>query len=125
MHRRALVLGAENRVLHAERWYHRDIAPDNVMLLPDKNHWLLLDFGAARRVISEQTQALTVILKPGYAPVEQYAEIPGMKQGPWTDVYALAAVVYFAIVGRTPPPSVGRLLNDTYKPLVDAANKRK
>ncbi|CAD5369282.1 Protein kinase domain-containing protein [Rubrivivax sp. A210] len=111
-------------VIHAEQVYHRDIAPDNVMYLPEKDRWLLLDFGAARRVISEQTQALTVILKPGYAPVEQYAEIPGMKQGPWTDVYALAAVVYFAIVGRTPPPSVGRLLNDNYKPLLQAAAGR-
>ncbi|MDO9072261.1 MAG: serine/threonine-protein kinase [Rubrivivax sp.] len=111
-------------VIHAEQVYHRDIAPDNVMYLPEKNRWLLLDFGAARRVISEQTQALTVILKPGYAPVEQYAEIPGMKQGPWTDVYALAAVVYYAIVGKTPPPSVGRLLNDTYQPLSQAAAGR-
>ncbi|MBA4178070.1 MAG: hypothetical protein C0505_16155 [Leptothrix sp. (in: Bacteria)] len=111
-------------VIHGEQVYHRDIAPDNVMYLPEKNRWLLLDFGAARRVISEQTQALTVILKPGYAPVEQYAEIPGMKQGPWTDVYALAAVVYFAIIGKTPPPSVGRLLNDTYQPLSQAAAGR-
>jgi serine/threonine protein kinase len=111
-------------VIHAEQCYHRDIAPDNVMLLPEKNRWLLLDFGAARRVIGDMTQALTVILKPGYAPVEQYAEIPGMKQGPWTDVYALAAVVYFAIMGRTPPPSVGRLLNDTYQPLAQAASGR-
>ncbi len=111
-------------VIHAEQVYHRDIAPDNVMFLPEKGRWLLLDFGAARRVISEQTQALTVILKPGYAPVEQYAEIPGMKQGPWTDVYALAAVLYFAIVGRTPPPSVGRILNDTYQPLVESAAGR-
>ena len=111
-------------VIHAEQVYHRDIAPDNVMYLPERNRWLLLDFGAARRVISEQTQALTVILKPGYAPVEQYAEIPGMRQGGWTDVYALAAVVYFAIVGRTPPPSVGRILNDTYQPLVECAAGR-
>ncbi len=111
-------------VIHAEQCYHRDIAPDNVMLLPGSNRWLLLDFGAARRVIGDMTQALTVILKPGYAPVEQYAEIPGMKQGPWTDVYALAAVVYFAITGRTPPPSVGRLLNDTYVPLAQAAAGR-
>jgi hypothetical protein len=111
-------------VIHAEQCYHRDIAPDNVMLLPSVNRWLLLDFGAARRVIGDMTQALTVILKPGYAPVEQYAEIPGMKQGPWTDVYALAAVVYFAIMGKTPPPSVGRLLNDTYVPLVQAAEGR-
>lgn len=111
-------------VIHAEQCYHRDIAPDNVMMLAGSNRPLLLDFGAARRVIGDMTQALTVILKPGYAPVEQYAEIPGMKQGPWTDVYALAAVVYFAIMGKTPPPSVGRLLNDTYVPLAEAAAGR-
>lgn len=111
------------QVIHAEQCYHRDIAPDNVMQLPN-GRWLLLDFGAARRVIGDMTQALTVILKPGYAPVEQYAEIPGMKQGPWTDVYALAASVHYAIMGRTPPPSVGRLLNDTYQPLVQAAAGR-
>ena len=105
-------------VIHAEQCYHRDIAPDNVMMLGGSHtRPLLLDFGAARRVIGDMTQALTVILKPGYAPVEQYAEVPGMKQGPWTDVYALAAVLHFAITGRTPPPSVGRLLNDDYEPL--------
>ena len=115
-------------VIHAEQCYHRDIAPDNVMMLAGANPGalkpLLLDFGAARRVIGDMTQALTVILKPGYAPVEQYAEIPGMKQGAWTDVYALAAVVYFAIMGKTPPPSVGRLLKDNYQPLVEAAAGR-
>jgi serine/threonine protein kinase len=81
-------------VIHTEQCFHRDIAPDNVILLKGSQRPLLLDFGAARRVIGDMTQALTVILKPGYAPVEQYAEVPGMKQGPWTDVYALAAVVY-------------------------------
>jgi serine/threonine protein kinase len=111
-------------VIHGAQCFHRDIAPDNVMLLPQSGRWLLLDFGAARRVIGDMTQALTVILKPGYAPVEQYAEIPGMKQGPWTDVYALAAVVYYAIMGRTPPPSVGRLLGDTYVPLVSSPAAR-
>ena len=111
-------------VIHREQCYHRDIAPDNVMMLAGSNRPLLLDFGAARRVIGDMTQALTVILKPGYAPVEQYAEIPGMKQGPWTDVYALAAVVHFAIIGKTPPPSVGRLLGDTYVPLAQAAAGR-
>ena len=111
-------------VIHREQCYHRDIAPDNVMMLADSQRPLLLDFGAARRVIGDMTQALTVILKPGYAPVEQYAEIPGMKQGPWTDVYALAAVVHYAIVGKTPPPSVGRLLGDNYVPLVQAAAGR-
>ncbi len=111
-------------VIHTEQCYHRDIAPDNVILLQGSDRPLLLDFGAARRVIGDMTQALTVILKPGYAPVEQYAEVPGMKQGPWTDVYALAAVVYYAITGKTPPTSVGRLMNDNYVPMVQAGAGR-
>ena len=111
-------------VLHAERWYHRDIAPDNVMLLAGTRRPLLLDFGAARQVIGDLTHALTVILKPGYAPIEQWGDLPGMKQGPWTDVYALAAMVHFGITGRTPPPSVGRLVNDGYEPLARVAAGR-
>jgi serine/threonine protein kinase len=111
-------------VIHAENCFHRDIAPDNVILLAGTGKPLLLDFGAARRVIGDMTQALTVILKPGYAPVEQYAEAPGMKQGPWTDVYALAATVYFALLGKTPPPSVSRLMADSYVPLVESCAGR-
>lgn len=103
-------------LIHENQIYHRDIAPDNIMLLAGDRP-VLLDFGAARRVISDMTQALTVILKPGYAPIEQYAEMPGMKQGPWTDVYALAAVVYFMILNRKPPPAVGRMMQDSYEPL--------
>jgi serine/threonine protein kinase len=110
-------------LMHAENCYHRDVAPDNIMLLRDERP-VLLDFGAARRVISDMTQALTVILKPGYAPIEQYAEMPGVKQGPWTDIYALAAVVYFTITGRTPPPAVGRMLQDGYEPLATLAAGR-
>lgn len=106
-------------VIHAERCYHRDIAPDNIILLEGSERPLLLDFGAARRVIGDMTQALTVILKPGYAPVEQYAETPDMKQGAWTDIYALAASVHFALVGRTPPPAVSRLMSDSYQPLAE------
>ena len=111
-------------VIHAASCFHRDIAPDNVILLGASQKPLLLDFGAARRVIGDMTQALTVILKPGYAPVEQYAEAPNMKQGGWTDVYALAASVHFAIMGRTPPTSVGRLMSDSYVPLAESAAGR-
>ncbi|RDI29476.1 serine/threonine protein kinase [Pseudacidovorax intermedius] len=104
-------------VMHAANCFHRDIAPDNILLLEGSGRPVVLDFGAARRVISDKTQAITVILKPGYAPVEQYAEMPDMKQGPWTDVYALAAVMHVAICGRAPPPSVARILSDSYVPL--------
>ncbi len=108
-------------VIHAMQCYHRDIAPDNILLLAGSGRPLLLDFGAARRVIGDANQALTVILKPGYAPLEQYAEVPGMQQGPWTEVYALAAVLYFAITGKKPPAAVSRLLNDQYVPLQQTA----
>jgi len=111
-------------VIHAEHCYHRDIAPDNIILLAGSGRPLLLDFGAARSVIGDMTRALTVILKEGYAPLEQYAEVPNMKQGPWTDVYALAAVVHYAILGRTPPPAVARIVYDDYVPLATAAAGR-
>lgn len=104
-------------VMHAAHCYHRDIAPDNILLLEDSGRPVVLDFGAARRVITDKTQAITVILKPGYAPIEQYAEMPDMTQGAWTDVYALAAVMHVAVSGRAPPPSVARLLADSYVPL--------
>lgn len=114
-------LTAALRVLHDVQCFHRDVAPDNVLLLAESGKPLLLDFGAARRVIGDKTQALTVILKPGYAPIEQYADDPAMKQGAWTDVYALAATVYWSVTGKTPPTSVGRVVNDAYVPLVQCA----
>ncbi len=110
--------------LHDAQCLHRDIAPDNILLLDDDERPVLLDFGAARRVIGEVTQALTVILKPGYAPIEQYAEIPEMQQGPWTDVYALAAVAYYSISGKAPPPSVSRIVNDSLVRAVDIGRGR-
>ncbi|HSW24161.1 MAG TPA: serine/threonine-protein kinase, partial [Burkholderiaceae bacterium] len=110
-------------VMHRGHCYHRDIAPDNILLL-DNGTPLLLDFGAARRVIGDATHALTAFLKPGYAPVEQYAEMPTMKQGPWTDLYALGSVVHYAITGRTPLESVPRLVNDTMVPLATLAAGR-
>ncbi len=108
-------------LIHNDHCWHRDIAPDNILLLaPQKTQAgpgpqlrpLLLDFGAARRVIGDVTHNLTVILKPGYAPLEQYAESESMRQGPWTDVYALCAVLYCAVTGRAPVPSVSRVLSD-------------
>ena len=111
-------------VIHGEHCLHRDIAPDNILMLADSGRPLLLDFGAARQVIGDATQALTAILKPGYAPVEQYAEVPSLKQGPWTDVYALCAVVYAAVMGAKPPVSVGRTVADSYVPISRSAAGR-
>jgi hypothetical protein len=108
--------------MHAEHCYHRDIAPDNILLTA--NGPLLLDFGAARRVISDMTQALTVILKPGYAPIEQYGDVASMTQGPWTDLYALASVIYFCITGHSPITSVERVIGDPLPKLSQVAAGR-
>lgn len=102
-------------ILHQAHCLHRDIAPDNILLLKDGRP-LLLDFGAARRVIGDLTQCFTAILKPGFAPIEQYADIAGLRQGAWTDIYALAAVVYYLITGKAPPPSVARMVHDELIP---------
>ncbi|HEY8880030.1 MAG TPA: protein kinase, partial [Roseateles sp.] len=109
-------------VLHNEHCYHRDIAPDNI-LLTDHGP-LLLDFGAARRVIGDLTHALTAMLKPGFAPIEQYGDMPGVTQGPWTDIFALASVLYAAISGKRTVASVERLLNDQLVPLSSVAAGR-
>jgi non-specific serine/threonine protein kinase len=97
--------------LHEIHCYHRDISPDNILIL-ENGQPLLLDFGAARRIIGDLTQALTVILKPGYAPVEQYADDSTIKQGPWTDIYGMAAVCFFAIKRAAPPAAVTRMMRD-------------
>ncbi len=98
--------------LHAQGVYHRDIAPDNILLPPDADP-VLLDFGSARRVIGDHTQSMTAVLKPNFAPVEQYADDAGMRQGPYTDLYALGATVHFMLTGSTPMPAVMRAVRDT------------
>ncbi|MEO6895841.1 MAG: protein kinase [Caldimonas sp.] len=106
-------------LLHREGVYHRDIAPDNILLPPDGPP-VLLDFGAARRVISDRTQSLTAILKPSYAPIEQYAEMTQLRQGPWTDLYALGAVIHYLLFGVPPAPATARAVQDD----VDAIEHR-
>ncbi|WP_280151937.1 serine/threonine-protein kinase [Piscinibacter sp. XHJ-5] len=105
-------------VLHAQRIYHRDISPDNILILPDGRP-ILLDFGSARRVAGDAALGLTAIIKPNFAPVEQYADTAGMPQGPWTDLYALGAVVYFMLKGEAPLPSVVRAMHGA-TPLLSA-----
>ena len=102
--------------LYAVKILHRDVSPDNIIVQKNGDA-VLLDFGSARQIIGDMTKGLTVILKPGYAPVEQYADDDSMQQGPWTDIYSLAAVMYFAIVKQPPPMSVGRMVKDGLVPL--------
>lgn len=98
--------------LHREGIYHRDISPDNIVILEDGSP-VLLDFGSARKVIGDRTHAVTAVLKPNFAPVEQYADPPVLRQGPWTDLYALGAVVHYMMTGQAPVPAVVRTMNDT------------
>lgn len=106
-------------LLHRADVYHRDISPDNILLLPGGRP-VLLDFGAARRVIGDRTQTLTAVLKPSFAPVEQYGDVPGMRQGPWTDLYALGAVAHHLVTGQVPPPAAVRAVRDAMPVLARA-----
>ncbi|MFM9940172.1 MAG: serine/threonine protein kinase [Hyphomicrobiaceae bacterium] len=103
-------------MLHGTSFLHRDIAPDNIIVRADGTP-VLLDFGAARRVMAELSAALTGIVKGGYSPQEQYANDP-RAQGPWSDIYALGATLYRAISGRTPDEATLRMLDDPTEPAV-------
>ena len=105
--------------LHAHRVIHRDISPDNILVMANGTT-VLLDLGAARQVLGGMTQALTTILKPGFAPIEQYVEDGSMEQGRWTDVYGLGAVIYFLATGRPPTAATTRIVRDTLPSLSDA-----
>lgn len=103
-------------VVHKAGMIHRDISPENVFICEDLTV-KLIDFGAAKQVYLDGEQTMSVVLKPGYAPPEQYAKKD--KQGPWTDIYALGATLYFAATGEKPEESFGRVLEDTIKPVCE------
>jgi serine/threonine protein kinase len=115
------LLGALD-VLHGAACYPRDISPENILLLPDGRP-VLLGLGAARHVIGDRTQALTAILEPAFAPIEQYAESTKLRQGPWTNLYALAAVAYYCVSGRSPVASTVRALDDQMEPLSQVVDR--
>ena len=93
-------------LIHSNGFIHRDIKPANIYIRRDGSP-VLLDFGSARQALGEQTKSLTSIVSPGYAPFEQYYS-KSDKQGPWTDIYSLAATMYRAITGLMPMDAIDR-----------------
>lgn len=91
---------------------HRDISPDNIMILSDGSA-RLLDFGAAKDYLMKQDKTCSVVLKTGYAPCEQYD--PHGNMGPWTDIYALCATMYECVTGQKPVSATSRAIHDELK----------
>ena len=104
--------------VHAAGLLHRDIKPANVMVRADGSP-VLIDFGSARQAIGRQSRSVTAVLTPGYAPIEQYSARG--KQGPWTDIYALGAVAYWALSGVVPADATERVLADDVRPVGEVA----
>jgi len=110
------------KYIHSNNLYHRDISPHNIIVRRDKTP-VLIDFGAARYVIGEQSRSLDVVLKPGFSPFESFTSKG--KIGPWTDVYGIGATFYYMLTGIVPPQATDRLYKDELKQPSNIKNLKK
>ena len=101
--------------IHDKSIFHRDIAPDNIIIRPNGRP-VLIDFGAARQFARDNSHTLGAIVKHGYSPPEQYT-LDTKLQGSWSDIYALCATMYYAILGSPPEEASKRQLHDTVLPV--------
>jgi serine/threonine protein kinase len=104
-------------VVHGAGILHRDVKPANIYIRESDKQPVLIDFGAARFAVGEFAGTTAAIVSKGYSPHEAYATDP-KQQGPWTDIYGLAATIYRALSGAAPPESTSRVLDDDLTPCV-------
>lgn len=102
-------------VVHGAGILHRDIKPENILLTPE-GRVVLIDFGIARAYSINRAKPLTAMLTPGYAPPEQYSQ--KLTPGPYSDIYALAATLYYLLTGKLPPTSIERISGVELEPAV-------
>ena len=105
--------------VHAQGYLHRDLKPANLYRHSD-GRTILIDFGAARQALGRRSKSVTSVFSPGYSPIEQYL-IDGKGYGPWTDIYALGAVLYHCVTGVAPIEAPARVLDDPLKPAENVA----
>lgn len=106
-------------IIHDANLLHRDVSPDNILVRADGSP-VLIDFGSARDAVLGRGRAMSAVIKHGYSPAEQYTSEPG-RQGPWTDVYALAATLYFLVTGHRPMDATARFVQEDFVPAAEAA----
>lgn len=109
------------QAIHEQGLIHRDIKPQNIVVRANGTP-VLIDFGSARSVGQEQT-TVTTLISPGYSPPEQYSNDPAL-QGPWTDIYAIAGVMYRMIAGEGPPDAMGRIGGTPLRSAADVAQNK-
>ena len=108
--------------IHDANFLHRDIKPSNVMFRQE-NIPVLIDFGAARAALAIRSQTVTAIVTPGFSPIEQYSTNAESKQGPWTDIYAVGALLYRGMTGVVPIDATSRIMDDQMVPIAEAVKE--